>query len=90
MSLASTVCSTFDQVRAEAKNPGLSHLKCFQMILRDKLSPAGQQVLKRAIANCGAYRGLLNCFRSRIRKVRSAKRIDARRASVNKVNTVGY
>ena len=81
MALISMVRSTFDQVRVEAKNPGLSDLKCFQMILHDKLSPAGQLVLKRSTANCGAYRGLLNCFRSRMRKVRSTEGIQ--RAMLN-------
>jgi ATP-dependent protease ClpP protease subunit len=83
MSLASMVRSTFDEVRAEAKNPGLSDLNCFQRILRDRLSPAGQQILKRSTANCGAYRGLLNCFRTRMRKVRSATRMDVQKAMLN-------
>jgi ATP-dependent protease ClpP protease subunit len=80
--LVSALRSTFDQVRADANNPSLSDLKCFQELLRSRLSPSGQQVLKLAAGNCGAYRGLLNCFQSRMRKVRG-NRDDSEKAMLN-------
>ena len=81
--LVSASRSSFDHVRVDARNPGISDLKCFQELLSRQLSPGGQQVLKRAACNCPAYRGLLNCFQSRMRKVRRVRRIDLEKAMFN-------
>src|ERR1041384_231272 len=81
--LVSALRPTFDHVRADAKNSGLSDLYCFQELVRRRLSPGGQKVLKLAADNCGAYRGLLSCFESRMRKIGRVKRADVEKAMFN-------
>jgi len=61
---------TFEQHRAEANDPTISDLRCFQAILCGKLSPAGQKVLELAVPLCDSHHGLLHEFEKRLRRRR--------------------
>lgn len=72
--IVSALRPTFEQHRAEANDPKLSDLDCFQAILRGKLSPAAQQVLERAIPLWKNYNGLLLQFQKRLPRGRSVSK----------------
>jgi ATP-dependent protease ClpP protease subunit len=72
LSIVSAERALFGQHRADAGDPTLTDLRCFQAILRGKLSPAAQKVLDLAIPLWESYNGLLIHFQKRLRRGRTA------------------
>jgi hypothetical protein len=83
----------FAKHRADAGDPALSDLQCFQAILRGKLSPAAQIVLDRAIPLWESYNGLLIQFQKRLRRGRTVTKAYLRKlmlhASIEYENSKG-
>jgi ATP-dependent protease ClpP protease subunit len=61
----------FPQHRADAGDPAITDLQCFQAMLRGKLSPDAQKILETAVTLLDQYNGLMLQFRKRIRRGRA-------------------
>lgn len=75
--------SLFPEHRADKGNPDLTDLECFQAILREKLSPAGQTIVDLAIPLWHDYNGLFVQFRKRLRRGRAVTRAYLQKLMLN-------
>jgi ATP-dependent protease ClpP protease subunit len=64
----------FPQHRADKGDPTLTDLACFRAILRERLSPAAQEVLELAVSLFDSYNILLLHFQKRLRRGRTVNK----------------
>jgi ATP-dependent protease ClpP protease subunit len=69
--IVSACRSLFAQRRADKGDMTLTDMDCFHAILREKLSPAAQNVLDLAISFCACQNGLLLHFQKKLRRGRT-------------------
>lgn len=84
MFVVSAQRAAFSQHRVDANDSSLTDLKCFQAILRGKLSPSARKVLKKAITRWDSYDGLLTHFQKEIgRGRRTSEKADLQKSMLH-------